>query len=53
MRARNWKADQYLEEYEDYPIAMHRLNDGVISEKELVKSITKWIARSPLFPALK
>ncbi len=32
---------EYLEEYEDYLIAMHRLNnkaDKVISEKELVKS---------------
>ncbi len=32
---------EYLEEYEDYLIAMHRLNekaDRVISEKELVKS---------------
>jgi RHH-type rel operon transcriptional repressor/antitoxin RelB len=31
---------EYLEEYEDYLIAMHRLNnkaDRVISEKELVK----------------
>ena len=32
---------EYLEEYEDYVIAMHRLNDKadrVIPEKELVKS---------------
>lgn len=31
---------EYLEEYEDYLIALHRLNDKndrVISEKELVK----------------
>lgn len=32
---------EYLEEYEDYLIAMHRLDDKddrVVSEKELVKS---------------
>jgi len=31
---------EYLEEYEDYLIALHRLNDkndAVVSEKELVK----------------
>jgi predicted DNA-binding protein len=31
---------EYLEEYEDYLIAMHRPNDkdhGVVSEKELVR----------------
>lgn len=31
---------EYLEEYEDYLIALHRLNDkddGVVSEEELVK----------------
>jgi RHH-type rel operon transcriptional repressor/antitoxin RelB len=31
---------EYLEEYEDYLIALHRLNDkddGIISGKELVK----------------
>ena len=31
---------EYLEEYEDYLVAMHRLNDKddrVVSEKELVK----------------
>jgi RHH-type rel operon transcriptional repressor/antitoxin RelB len=31
---------EYLEEYEDYLIALHRLNDkddAIVSEKELVK----------------
>ncbi len=33
---------EYLEEYEDYLVALHRLkdkDDGIVSEKELVKSL--------------
>jgi RHH-type rel operon transcriptional repressor/antitoxin RelB len=33
---------EYLEEYEDYLLALHRLkdmNDAMVSEKELVKSL--------------
>ena len=33
---------EYLEEYEDYLLALHRLqdkNDAIVSEKDLVKSL--------------